>query len=337
MSLVDTPRRRQGLTTRRQRGAAILTAMLTVVLVASLASATLWQQWRGVEIEAAERSRIASSWVLIGALDWARLILREDARKGGADHLAEPWAVPLASARLSTFLAADRSDALEADQSQEAFLAGQITDLQSRLNVTNLVQGGKRDELSYQAFLRLFTSLGLPSLELEVMVSRLIQAQSDLPQSLLTGVAPAADTALVPQEVDQLRWLGLSVVSIETLRPFITVLPVKTTVNLNTAPAEVIYASLPSLQMADARRLVTVRASQHLTTPAEVGDAIGQAQLKTDANLHGVSSRFFEVAGQLRLGQTTVQEISLVERDGLNVTVVWRKRGVASSGEAPLQ
>ena len=311
--------------------------MLTVVLVASLASATLWQQWRGVEIEAAERSRIASSWVLIGALDWARLILREDARKGGADHLAEPWAVPLASARLSTFLAADRSDALEADQSQEAFLAGQITDLQSRLNVTNLVQGGKQDESSYQAFLRLFELLGLPSLELEVMVSRLIQAQSDLPQSLLTGVAPAADTVLTPQDVDQLRWLGLSVASVETLRPFITVLPVKTTVNLNTAPAEVVYASFPSLQMADARRLVAVRASKHLSSPAEVGSAIGQAQLKIDVSLHGVSSRFFEVAGQLRLGQTTVQEISLVERDGLNVTVVWRKRGVASSGEAPLQ
>lgn len=311
--------------------------MLTVVLVASLASATLWQQWRGVEIEAAERSRIASSWVLIGALDWARLILREDARKGGADHLAEPWAVPLASARLSTFLAADRSDALEADQSQEAFLAGQITDLQSRLNVTNLVQGGKQDESSYQAFLRLFELLGLPSLDLEVMVSRLIQAQSDLPQSLLTGVAPAADTALTPQDVDQLRWLGLSVASVETLRPFITVLPVKTPVNLNTAPAEVIYASFPSLQMADARRLVTVRASKHLSSLAEVGNAIGQAPLKIDASLHGVSSRFFEVAGQLRLGQTTVQEISLVEREGLNVTVVWRRRGVASSGEAPLQ
>ena len=95
----------------RQAGAAILTAMLTVVLVATLAATALWQQWRGIEIEAAQRTRVQSAWVLTGALDWARLILREDARKGGADHLAEPWAVPLEQARLSTFLAADRSDA----------------------------------------------------------------------------------------------------------------------------------------------------------------------------------------------------------------------------------
>jgi general secretion pathway protein K len=79
---------------RRQRGAALLTAMLTVVLVASMAAAALWQQWRSVEVETAERTRTQSLWILTGALDWARLILREDARSGGADHLGEPWAVP---------------------------------------------------------------------------------------------------------------------------------------------------------------------------------------------------------------------------------------------------
>ena len=129
---------------RKQRGAAILTAMLTVVLVASLAASALWQQWRGIEVETAERSRSQSSWILTGALDWARLILREDARKGGADHLAEPWAIPLEQARLSTFLAADRSDALAAEETQDAFLSGQMQDLQSRLNVTNLIDNAAK-------------------------------------------------------------------------------------------------------------------------------------------------------------------------------------------------
>ena len=110
-----------------QRGAAILTAMLTVVLVATLASAMLWQQWRGVEVETAQRTRVQSAWILTGALDWARLILREDARQGGADYLSEPWAVPLAPARLSTFLAAERGQALvvdDNDAAQEAFWPG---------------------------------------------------------------------------------------------------------------------------------------------------------------------------------------------------------------------
>ena len=86
----------------RQRGAALLMAMLTVALVATLAAAALWRQWRGVEVETAERGRVQARWILAGALDWGRLILRQDARSGGPDHLSEPWAIPLAEARLST-------------------------------------------------------------------------------------------------------------------------------------------------------------------------------------------------------------------------------------------
>ena len=81
----------------------------------------VWQQWRAVQVEAAERARVQSAWILTGALDWARLILREDARSRPADRLDEPWAVPLAEARLSTFLAADKDNT---DDAPEAFLSG---------------------------------------------------------------------------------------------------------------------------------------------------------------------------------------------------------------------
>src|SRR5688572_8051457 len=94
-----------------QRGAALLLAMMILTFVTTLAAGMVWQQWRAVEVETAERARTQSAWILVGALDWARLILREDARaSGGQDHLGEPWAVPLAEARLSTFLAADRNN-----------------------------------------------------------------------------------------------------------------------------------------------------------------------------------------------------------------------------------
>ena len=49
-----------------ERGAALLAAMLTVALVASLAAGALWQQWRSVEIETADIS-------LAGRIeDWVR-------------------------------------------------------------------------------------------------------------------------------------------------------------------------------------------------------------------------------------------------------------------------
>ena len=100
--------------------------MLTVTLVATLAASAMWQQWRAVEVETAERGRVQSAWILVGALDWSRLILASDGRAGGPDHLAEPWAIPLQEARLSTFLAADRNVAQVDDASTdttEAFLS----------------------------------------------------------------------------------------------------------------------------------------------------------------------------------------------------------------------
>ncbi len=80
----------------RQSGAALLLAMILVTLVATLAAGMVWQQTRAVQVEAAGRAQAQAEWILNGALDWARLILREDARSGGADHLGEPWATPLA-------------------------------------------------------------------------------------------------------------------------------------------------------------------------------------------------------------------------------------------------
>jgi general secretion pathway protein K len=319
---------------RTQGGAAILTAMLTVVLVASLASASLWQQWRGVEIEAAERSRSQSAWVLVGALDWARLILRE--HKGGADHLAEPWAVPLAQARLSTFLAADRSDAQAADDTQEAFLSGQIIDLQSRLNVANLVQDGTVHEPSRLAFSKLFKLLNLSERELASLIDKLRLAQATAGDTEPHPASSPSDAPLWPQEVDQLAWVGLSPRTIGVLRPFITMLPVPTPVNLNTAAAEVIYASVDAFELADAHRLVTARAITPLASLTDAPKAGGNAAAKFDNVQLSVQSRYFEVRGELQVEQTTVQEQSVVQREGRTVKTLWRRRGVVPA-VAPLQ
>lgn len=320
---------------KAQRGAAILTAMLTVVLVATLASAMLWQQWRAVEVESAQRTRVQAAWILTGALDWARLILREDARQGGPDHLAEPWAVALAPARLTTFLAAERGEALvgdDADGAQDAFLAGQIHDLQARLNVTNLIDNGKLHEPSMAAWTRLFNQLNLPDSELQALT-----------QQLLLAFAPASDqraaasAPLRPQAVPDLVWLGLSPATLQVLQPFVTLLPARTPVNLNTATPEVLMACIAGLDMAQARSLETARGTRHLGTLPDAEKRLGDPAIKLDAGLHAVASRFFSVTGQLRVGQATLQETSVLQRDGMNVKILSRTREVVQSRRSLLQ
>ena len=318
---------------RRNTGAALLAAMLTVALVASMAAAALWQQWRSVEVEMAERARVQSLWVLTGALDWARLILREDGRSGGADHLGEPWAVPLEEARLSTFLAADKGVATNTtDDATQAFLSGYITDLQGRMNVLNLVVDGKPSEPTVRAFEKLFEKLGLPRSELGALVENLRFAQDTSSTNGSARMAP-----LMPQRVGQLVWLGLSQRSLAILQPYITLLPVRTPVNLNTASAPVLFAIIPGLDMAQAERLVSTRQLAHFRVIADAGKVVPDAAGDLNDNLHSVKSDFFEIHGRLRLDQTVVDERSVVQRNVSAVKTLWRDRGSVGVQTATLQ
>jgi general secretion pathway protein K len=311
-----------------QRGAAILTAMLLVTLVASLSAAAMWQQWRGIEVETAERARVQSAWVLQGALDWARLILREDGRAGGTDHLAEPWAVPLQEARLSTFLATGEGSNDNAESLPDAFLSGQISDLQARMNITNLIENGRPHPPSVRAFARLFEALRLPEGELTALIQNL-HAALESANTSSGGSAmrppPGRLVALVPRTPDQLAWLGISHTSIAALRPYVSVLPERTPVNLNTAPALVLYACIPTLSRSSAQQIVGMRAQAPFQTISDAMKAIGAADTPLPDGQLGVNSRFFEVRGQLRLDTRVVQERSLVQRDGLVVKVIWRE------------
>lgn len=310
----------------RQGGAALLAAMLTVMLVATFSAAALWQQWRASEVEAAERGRVQAAWVLIGALDWSRLILREDALTGGPDHLAEPWAVPLAEARLTSFLSAEKnvaSDNLEG--LPDAFLSGRMVDAQSKLNVLSLVDGNKPVPASVAAFTKLFNILGLPASELSVMTTSLVRALATGADAAGGGDAGAAP--LLPQEVSQLVWLGLSPSTAAALEPYVTVLPIRTPLNVNTASAEAISASLPSLTISDARQLVEKRTRSFFKQIADANAALPNGGAQFNAGQHSVSTQFFEVYGRLRLDRTWVEERSLLQRDGVTVKTIWRNRG----------
>ncbi|QDL53488.1 type II secretion system minor pseudopilin GspK [Rhodoferax aquaticus] len=329
----------------RQKGAAILTAMLLVTLVATLSATALWQQWRGIEIETAERSRVQSAWIQQGALDWARLLLREDVRT--LDHLGEPWAVGLQEARLATFLAS-QSDAVVGtgleDGLTQAFLSGRIEDLQARLNVTSLLQpNGQEDKPTVAAFTRLFASLQLPPDELSTMVRQLklaVGSEADTPAASDPGggqgsaAAPTKpkvsniDGPLLPRTVDQLAWLGLSRTSIAALAPYITVLKERTPVNLNTASALVLAASIKDLPLSEAQRMLTARAQAPFQTLEDAKRAIPALAANLLEGQHSVNTRHFEIHTQLRLDALVSLEDAVVQRNAAGeVRVLWRQRG----------
>lgn len=311
-----------------QRGAALLAAMLTVTLVATIAASAVWQQWRNLEVEGAERTRAQAAWLLLSGLDFSRQILRQDARvSGGVDSLSEPWSVPLAEARLSTFLQASNNQSNVDDSTidaAQAFLSGAIVDAQARLNIRNLVDSSSAlDPVALAQFKRLFDRLGLPAAELTVLSQQALAA--------LRGEGKAANAPLTPTTYKELAWWGLSPATLAALEPYATILPQRgTPVNINTASATVIWAAVEGLDFATAQQIVQMRQSSAFEKMADVTKRFPSNTALADATKYlSVTSPYFEVWVRLRFDDLVVQEKSLVYRQGLKVSTVVRERGAA--------
>jgi general secretion pathway protein K len=306
------PRRRTS-----QQGSALLLALTILALITTLAGGMVWQQWRAVQIEAAERARAQSAWILHGALDWSRLILREDARadaRGGSerpahDHLGEPWATPLAEARLSTFLAADRDNT--EDSGPEAFLSGDIADAQARYNLRNLVGDDGKVVPAQRAVLRRLAEMAsMPATQADKLADALAAAWR--PAAATANERPTSEQPLAPERIAQLAWLGIEARTLAALAPLIELLPQPTPVNLNTAPREVIAAVL-NVDLGTAERLIQVRQRDAFGTLAEAAPHLPQG-LQLDPTQVAVASSLFRVRGRMRLDQRIVEESSLVRR-----------------------
>jgi len=309
----------------RQGGAALLLAMVIVALVATVTAGMVWQQTRAVQVEAAERARAQAAWILSGALDWARLILREDLRnnRSGAqpyDSLDEPWATPLAEARLSTFLAADKDN--NADGGPEAFISGSIADAQARFNLRGLLgDDGKVLPLQQLALERLCGLAGVPTDTAQRIVNGLVAAMAPDPESTSEGAGPP----LRPSRLADLGWVGIEPRTLERLQPFVDLLPVPTPVNLNTAPREVLVAAIDAIDPGSAERLVQARQRKPFRTLDEARAQLPQGTV-LEPNRVSVVSSYFEVSGRLRLEDRVLEETSLLVRRDNRVDVLRRER-----------
>lgn len=330
----------------RQRGAALLTAMVIVTVVASLSAAMVWQQWRAVQVETAERARTQSFWLLAGSRDWARLILGEDGKGSTIDHLGEPWATPLAEARLSTFLAADKKNpTADGTEDVEAFLSGSMIDLQSRYNLRNLIgDKGLPEDVEVKTLTRLCDLVKAPNGTAEAIIQgmqrsrgqagtaapaigRAASATAGTPTASAAGATAAkvnpTDALIAPLTIDDLTWFGLTTNTVTQLRPFVTLLPQRTAVNLNTASREVMVAVVEGLDQGLAQRIIQARQQKPFDNLENVrAIAPNLAATALSDKRVDVKTSYFEITGRLRLDNQIIEERALVRRVGRNTAGV---------------
>ena len=308
---------------RSQSGAAILLALLIMTLVATLAAGMVWLQWRGIEVETAERARTQAEWLLNASLDWGNLILKSQTRNGQVeDDLGQPWATPLAETKLSSFLSADGNHA--DDGGPEAYLSGQITDADGKYNIYNIVLDtkSKLDEINRLAII--CTAIGIPASTANTIGAGLRDSYSA--QQAVGQGTPTGNSVLMPIQIEDLAWYGIDAKVLKQLTPFIQLLPMPvgtpvTNINLNTAPAEVLMAAMPGLSRAQAQQLILARQQHPFSKTTDALNALqianasewkvpqGDPPLQWD-----VRSFHFEIYGQLRYEQHVIRERSVVWR-----------------------
>jgi len=337
-------------TLKYQAGMAILMAMLTLSLVSMLAAGLLWQQWRVTELEETSRYEQQASLLLGASLDWARVILSEDAKASNTDNKTEPWSIPLQETQLSTFIAANNtsdssSAAMDTEsilqrgiddaQAEQIFLSGRITDLQSRLNTFNLLNSGQISKSDLAAFTKLFEILGLPSSELELMIQSVLSTdtQGNPNKSILNSITPV----LTPQRTEQLAWLGMKSQTIAALSPYVIWLPTRTSVNLNPAPPQVIAASFDGLTLSNAQKLTQQRDSQPWSSLEAAGNDIRAADSNhsfttpLSTTQFSLSSNYFQVIGRIRYDSLVFTERSVLQRNNQQTLILWRERRAAGA------
>ena len=313
-----------------QRGAAVVTALLMVTLAVVIVSGMLWRQQ--VQIRSIENQRLTAqaAWIERAAVDWARLILRDDQRRSNVDYLGEPWSVPVAETRLSDFLGAG----LRTDQAGEtSFLSGRIVDAQARFNLNNLyiwnASGTGRvveiDQPSVQVYRRLLQTLGMnPSLA-EPTAQYLVRAAR--------GASPDGQPVPRPPDTaaDLLAIPGYNPDMVAALEPFIVFLPERTKINANTAEPEVLAAAIDKLPLDRARELVRQRDSAYFLDASDIVKRLRAVAPQADTTAAGaleVSTHYFLVYGLVRHERARRLQVSLVQRastlgSGNTTRVLW--------------
>ena len=311
----------------KQRGVAVITALLLTTLAVTIVASLFWSQQVQVRSMENQRLHLQTKWILRGALDWARLVLRQDGVDSQTYTSATAvWNTPLAETRLDQYIERERVQG----EIFDATLSGRIIDATSRYNLTNLATGPVINPKHVEIFKRLLVTLKLDPALADKTAKAVAAAAPPLPPQ--TGVAAPvvvrSGSPLALTQLDDLLTIqGYTVDIINKLREFAIVLPADAVaVNVNTAPPEVIAALVQNFSVSQANALVQRRKQAYYRQTSDFTGQLFGAPLMYDPAVD-VKSEYFLVLSKVRLDRAALDAEALVNRkmDGqtFRTTTVW--------------
>jgi general secretion pathway protein K len=301
----------------RQRGVALIMAVLIVALATMLAASVSFKGYLDQRRSANTYAMDQGYEVALGGEAWAADSLRRDKQQSSkTDDFTEEWATPIPPIPI-----------------EGGEFEGQLEDMQGRFNLNSLVtlEGSqlKVDPLAVKRFERL-----LELLELETKWANIIadwidsDIQPNFPDGAedptYTGLTPAYRTANMPltraSELLAIADFGLD--RYRKLEPFVTALPLGTTINLCTASPELLDALVEGRRQFTLARDNTTETRKQRCFPSrqdyESGLSNDEKQELVQGKVIDQTSSYFRSTIWVTIGTTQFTLYSLLYRSGNN-------------------
>jgi len=298
----------------RQRGVALITALIVVAL-ATIAAVAMASRQRYDIRRTANLMQLEQAYQYgLGVEAWAGQVLRRDRRDNKVDSLGEAWATVLPPLKV-----------------EQGSVAGHIADLQGRFNLNDLVRSGHASAPDVARFRRLLAVLGLdPGLASAVVDWIDPDPDPSVPGGAEDGVylgrTPAYRAANRPfASVSELRLVaGFDAKAYRALAPFVAALPAPTAINVNTAPLPVLQCLAAGLSEADAKALAAGRGDQGYASVADFLQQPAFAGRRVDGAGLDVASHYFVVTSTVQVGRVEKRYRALLMRasDGSTTTLM---------------
>lgn len=296
---------------RRQRGVALITAVLVVALATILA---INVTFRGMVDQRRSANLFAFDQgfeVALGAEAWAADFLRQDAQESQQDHLAETWAQTMPP--------------LPIDEGVGT-VEGRLEDMQGRFNLNNLVfSDGTPNQQAIEQFERILTMLDLePTWAVAIADWIDTDVNPGFPDgaedTVYTGMDPPHLAANMPitRTSELLVLPDFGVERYRRLQPYVTALPAGTKLNVCTAPG-VVLDSLSENQRQfslNPQDLATRRKDGCFPTIEDIRGTLDAARYDQVKDTIGESSSYFRATVWVTIGTTQFTLYSLLARGG---------------------
>ena len=312
----------------RQRGVAIITALLIVAIATTISISISTRLQLDVRRTGNVIAGDQAYLYTLAAESWSKRILKQDREDSEIDHLGEDWAIELPPLPV-----------------EGGYIQGRLTDLQSCFNINSLLDTSadtstgtdKNTSLARTRLERLLTNLKIDKAGAQTIIDWI---DSDLQTTIPDGaedvyymnLAQPYRTANTPlQSISELRLIK----GFEDPLVYATVLPhvcafgINTPININTATTEVLRSLADDLTDSDIEQIIEQR---NETAFNNIGEFTSSSNLKEKlGSTEGLSvdTEYFMLQTESTIGQVRVLGYSIIHRsiDG-NTVVIARSQGV---------